>query len=81
VVAHTFNPSTREAETGRFLSLKPAWATKSSRTARAIQRKPFSKKKTKNQNPKKKKKKKNRETTPFTIVTNNIKYLGATLRK
>jgi hypothetical protein len=35
VVAHAFNPSTWEAETGGFLS---------SRTARAIQRNPVSKK-------------------------------------
>jgi hypothetical protein len=28
MVAHTFNPSTREAEAGRFLSLRPAWSTK-----------------------------------------------------
>jgi hypothetical protein len=28
VVAHTFNPSTREAEAGRFLSSKPALSTK-----------------------------------------------------
>jgi hypothetical protein len=27
-VAHTFNPSTPEAEAGRFLSLRPAWFTK-----------------------------------------------------
>jgi hypothetical protein len=27
VVAHAFNPSTWEAETGRFLSLRPAWST------------------------------------------------------
>jgi hypothetical protein len=27
VVAHAFNPSTWEAEAGRFLSLKPAWST------------------------------------------------------
>jgi hypothetical protein len=27
VVAHTFNPSTPEAEAGRFLSLRPAWST------------------------------------------------------
>jgi major histocompatibility complex class I len=27
VVVHTFNPSTWEAETGRFLSLRPAWST------------------------------------------------------
>jgi hypothetical protein len=26
-VAHTFNPSTRETEAGRFLSLRPAWST------------------------------------------------------
>jgi hypothetical protein len=28
VVAHAFNPSTREAEAGRFLSSRPAWSTK-----------------------------------------------------
>jgi major histocompatibility complex class I len=28
VVAHTFNPSTWEAEAGGFLSLRPAWSTK-----------------------------------------------------
>jgi hypothetical protein len=27
VVAHTFNSSTREAEAGGFLSLRPAWST------------------------------------------------------
>jgi hypothetical protein len=27
-VAHTFNPSTWEAEAGGFLSLRPAWSTK-----------------------------------------------------
>jgi hypothetical protein len=27
VVAHTFNSSTWEAETGRFLSSRPAWST------------------------------------------------------
>ena len=27
VVAHTFNPSTWEVETGGFLSLRPAWST------------------------------------------------------
>jgi major histocompatibility complex class I len=29
VVAHTFNPSTQEAEAGRFLSSRPAWSTES----------------------------------------------------
>jgi hypothetical protein len=27
MVAHTFNPSTREAEAGGFLSSRPAWST------------------------------------------------------
>jgi hypothetical protein len=27
MVAHTFNPSTREAEAGRFLNSRPAWST------------------------------------------------------
>jgi hypothetical protein len=46
VVVHTFNPSTWEAEAGRFLSLRPAWSRKvSSRTAKAIQRNPVWKKK------------------------------------
>ena len=28
VVAHTFDPSTRETEAGGFLSSRPAWSTK-----------------------------------------------------
>jgi hypothetical protein len=50
-MAHTFNPSTWEAEAGRFLSSMPAWFTVyrvSSRTARATQRNSASKKKIKN---------------------------------
>jgi hypothetical protein len=46
VVAHTFNPSTREAEAGRFLSSRPGQPR--------LQRNPV----WKNQKPKKKKKKK-----------------------
>jgi hypothetical protein len=48
VVAHAFNPSTREAEVGGFLSSKPA---------RATQRNPVSK----NQKEKKKEKRKERQ--------------------
>jgi hypothetical protein len=44
VVAHAFNPSTREAEAGGFLSSKASLVYKvSSRTAKAIQRNPVSK--------------------------------------
>ena len=34
VVVHTFNPSTREAEVGGFLSSRPAWSTKKRRRRR-----------------------------------------------
>jgi hypothetical protein len=44
-----FNPSTWEA--GGFLSSRPAWSTESSRTARATQRNPVSKTKTKTKHP------------------------------
>jgi hypothetical protein len=44
VVAHAFSPSTLEAKAGRFLSSRPAWSTVNSRTARAKQRNPVSKK-------------------------------------
>jgi hypothetical protein len=46
VVAHAFNPSTREAEAGGFLSSEVSLVYRvSSRTARAIERNPSSKKK------------------------------------
>ena len=51
LVTHAFNPSTWEAEAGRFLSLRPAWSTElSSRTARSTQRNPVSKNKNNNSN-------------------------------
>jgi hypothetical protein len=52
VVVYAFNPSTWEAETGGFLS---------SRTARATQRNPVSKKKKKKKERKKRKEKKRKE--------------------
>jgi hypothetical protein len=45
VVAHAFNPSTPEAEAGGFLSEASLVYKVSSRTARAMQRNPASKKK------------------------------------
>jgi hypothetical protein len=68
VVAHTFNPSTWEAEAGGFLSSRTAWSTKVSfRTARAIQRNPVSK--NKNKNKKKKKEKKSLQQPPKSVST------------
>ena len=49
MVAHAFNPSTREAEAGGFLSSRTAWAT---------QRNPVSRKKEKRKERRKKKRKK-----------------------
>jgi hypothetical protein len=44
VVAHAFNPSTREAEAGGFLEFEASLVYRvSSRTARATQRNPVSK--------------------------------------
>jgi hypothetical protein len=65
VVAHAFNPSTREAEAGRFLSSRPAWS------ARAIQRNLVSK------NQKQKNKNKNKKPNPNQTKnkTKNPKYI------
>jgi hypothetical protein len=47
-VTHAFNPSTWEAEAGRFLRLRPSLVYRvSSRTARATQRNPVLKNQTK----------------------------------
>jgi hypothetical protein len=43
LVAHTFNPSTWEAEAGGFLNSRLAWSKVSSRRARTTQRNPVSK--------------------------------------
>ena len=52
MVAQAFNPRTWEADTGGFLSSRPAW------TARATQRNPASKKKKKKEQTNKNKRKK-----------------------
>ena len=47
VVAHTFNPSTQEAEAGVFLSSRPAWSTERVPGQPELQRNPVSKNQTK----------------------------------
>ena len=69
-LAHSFNPSTWEAEAGRFLKFEASLAYRvSSRTARTIQKSPISKKQTnKKQNKTKQKTRKKRKacaTTPW----------------
>ena len=61
VVAHTFNPSTWEAEAGGFLS---------SRTARATQRNPVSKNKKQNKTKQKQKKKKEKRKKEIHTTSN-----------
>jgi hypothetical protein len=60
VVAHAFNPSTREAEAGGFLSSRPAWSTEWVPGQPGLHRETLSQKKTK-KNKKKKQKKKKKE--------------------
>jgi hypothetical protein len=61
VVAHAFNPSTREAEAGGYLEFEASLVYRvSSKTARATQKNPVSKNKNKN-----KKKKKKRSASVF----------------
>jgi hypothetical protein len=51
VVAHTFNPSTREAEAGGFLSSRPAWSTSKFQDSQGYTEKPcLEKQKTQNNN-------------------------------
>jgi hypothetical protein len=53
VVAHAFNPSTREAEAGGFLSSRPAWSTEWVPGQPGLHRETLSRKKTKNKKQKK----------------------------
>jgi hypothetical protein len=58
VVVQAFNPSTREAEASGSLSSRSAWSTEVYRMARATQRNPVSKRKTKQLKKRKEKKRK-----------------------
>jgi hypothetical protein len=40
VVVHAFNPSTREAKAGGFLSLRPAWSTSEFQVSQGYTEKP-----------------------------------------
>jgi hypothetical protein len=54
VVAHAFNPSTREAEAGGFLSSRPAWSMESVPGQPGLQRETLSQKNKKQKTKKKK---------------------------
>jgi hypothetical protein len=65
VVAHTFNPSTQEAEEANFSEFEATLVNRvSSRTAKATQRNPVSKNKKQN---KKKKKQTNKKETVISL--------------
>jgi hypothetical protein len=51
VVAHAFNPSTWEAETGRFLSSRPAWSKSEFQDSQGYTEKPCLKKQNKTKQP------------------------------
>jgi hypothetical protein len=70
VVAHTFNPSTWEAEAGGFLSSRSAWSTKRVPGQPGLYRETLSRKTKK----KKKKKKKNKINIKKEIPS--LKYLS-----
>jgi hypothetical protein len=63
VVAHTFNPSAREAEAGGFLSSRPAWSTKWAPGQPGLHRETLSRK------TKKKKKKRRQQQTTWVLGT------------
>jgi hypothetical protein len=71
VVAHAFNPSTREAEAGGFLSSRPAWSTNEFQDSQGNTEKPCLEK------PKKKKKKKRKKISTENKPT--LKSSGSTL--
>jgi hypothetical protein len=61
VVVHAFNPSTREAEAGGFLSSRPAGLQSEFQDSQGYTEKPCLKKKQKTKNKTKKKKKQEKE--------------------
>jgi hypothetical protein len=59
VVAHAFNPSTWEAEAGRFLSLRPAWSKSEFQDSQSYTEKPCLETNKKQKQKQKKEKKEN----------------------
>ena len=73
-VVHAFNPSTWEAEAGRFLSSRPAWSTECAPGQPGLYRETLSPKKNKNQKIKQKPKQTNKQTKQQQQKKKN--YLG-----
>ena len=61
MVAHAFNPSTREAEAGGFLSSRPAWSTEWVPVQPGLHRETLSQKRKEKRKEKKRKEKKRKE--------------------
>jgi hypothetical protein len=71
VVAHAFNPSTREAEAGGFLSSRPAWSTKF-QDSQSYTEKPCLKKQTNKQTNKKTKTKQKKKWVEYPYVLEKL---------
>jgi hypothetical protein len=69
--SYAFNPSTWEAEAGRYLSSRPAWSRVSSRTARATQRNPVSKQNKTNKQTNKQKQNKTKKKEKVRLLRDN----------
>jgi len=69
MVVHTFNPSTQEAEAGRFLSSRPAWPTKWVPGQPGLYRETLYRKTKKK---KKKKKEKKMLSKEYSLVSENV---------
>jgi hypothetical protein len=73
VVAHAFNPSTREAEAGGFLSSRPAWSTEWVPGQPGLHRETLSRKNKTKQNKTKHKTKQKKEVSPkFSAAANAL---------
>ena len=71
MVAHAFNPSTPEAEAGRYLSSRPAWSTKRVPGQPRLHRETLSRKNKPKKKKKKQTKKKNQKTLLLLIAKLN----------